>query len=140
MEFKRATFQIGTAMDIGHGTQGRWERELQTLVDPFSGCFLLKGVTPNGGFNSSFDALCWRPLRYEQLLLHAVGQVVREAEEEVEEADEGGGEGGEGGEGEEGEKGQGEGEEKEKEKEEKGSSSRGRCIPQEEERRTRSRL
>lgn len=99
MEFKRATFQIGTAMDIGHGTQGRWERELQTLVDPFSGCFLLKGVTPNGGFNSSFDALCWRPLRYEQLLLHAMGQ---------EEADEGEGEeGGEGREGEEGEKGEG---------------------------------
>lgn len=110
-------------MDIGHGTQGRWERELQTLVDPFSGWFLLKGVTPNGGFNSSFDALCWRPLRYEQLLLHAVGQVVREAEEEVEEADEGEGGGGEGGEGEEGEKGQGE-EKKEGEGEGEGSSSR----------------
>lgn len=67
---------------------------------------------------SSFDALCWRTLRYGQLLLHAVGQVVREAEEEVEEADEGGGEGGEGGEGEEGEKAKEKRERKEKEKEE----------------------
>lgn len=84
-------------------------------MDPFSGLFLLKGVTPNGGFNSSFDALCWRPLRYEQLLLHAVAQVVREAEEE---ADEGGGEWGEGQEGEEGEKDKEKRERKEKEKEE----------------------
>lgn len=111
-------------MDIGHGTQGRWERELQTLVDPFSGWFLLKGVTPNGGFNSSFDALFWRPLRYEQLLLHAMAQVVREAEEE-EKSRRGGGEGGEG---EEGEKEKEKRGRKEKEKGERERRSSSRCI------------